>query len=188
MGVDGKLPLCGGNFRPCRNQNLSRNPNDTLFWPDTGARRHFENCFIGDVLADSGKIAVNQFQYLRAGVAPCAETIPSAEAFQKHANNYQYIDMCCQVIFLLNEGVAKENVRNQISAEVVKLIIAERKRQGVSGNTLAEKTGLSQSLISTIETTPSNPTLDTLLRIGDALEIDVGLLISKARKSVLNQK
>ena len=96
--------------------------------------------------------------------------------------------MRCQMIFVLNEGVSKENVRNQINTEVVKLIVAERKRQGVSGNTLAEKTGLSQSLISTMETTPSNPTLDTLLRIGDALEIDIGQLVSKARKSILNQK
>lgn len=188
MGVDCKLVLCGGNFRPRCDQNMSRNPNDTLFRANTGAGRHFGNRFIGNVLADSGKIAVNQFQYLRAGVAPCAETIPSAEAFQKHANNYQYIDMRCQVIFVLNEGVSKENIRNRVSAEIVKLIIAERKRQGVSGNMLAEKTGLSQSLISTMETAPSNPTLDTLLRIGDALEIDIGQLVSKARKSIQNQK
>jgi transcriptional regulator with XRE-family HTH domain len=84
--------------------------------------------------------------------------------------------------------VSKENVRDQISAEVVKLLMAERKRQGVSGISLAEKTGLSQSLISSLETNPWNPTLDTLLRIGDALQIDVGLIISTARESVLKSR
>ena len=81
--------------------------------------------------------------------------------------------------------MAKDNFRDQISAEVVRLLVAERKRQGVSGNALAEKTGLSQSLISTLETTPWNPTLDTLLRIGEALQIDIGKTISQAGKNVL---
>ena len=84
--------------------------------------------------------------------------------------------------------MSKDNIRDKISAEVVKLLIAERKRQGVSGNALAEKTGLSQSLISTLETKPWNPTLDTILRMGDALQVDIGELISKARKTVLKNK
>jgi transcriptional regulator with XRE-family HTH domain len=84
--------------------------------------------------------------------------------------------------------VSKDDQRDCISAEVVRLLVAERKRQGFSGNLLAEKTGLSQSLISTLETNPWNPTLDTLLRIGEALEIDVGQIISNARKTVLKGK
>jgi len=84
--------------------------------------------------------------------------------------------------------VVKDALHDEISAEVVKLLIAERKRRGISGNLLAEKSGLSQSLISTLETNPWNPTLDTLLRIGQALEMDVGAVISKARKRVLGKK
>jgi transcriptional regulator with XRE-family HTH domain len=84
--------------------------------------------------------------------------------------------------------VVKDNDRDQISAEVVRLLTAERKRQGVSGNALAEKTGLSQSLISTLETNPWNPTLDTLLRIGEALQIDTGEIIKQARRTVLGKK
>ena len=80
--------------------------------------------------------------------------------------------------------MANEIIRDKISAETVKLIIAERKRQKISGNLLAEKSGLSQSLISTLETNQWNPTLDTLLRIGDALGIDAGEIITKARKAV----
>jgi len=63
----------------------------------------------------------------------------------------------------------------------------ERKRQRISGNSLAERAGLSQSLISTLETNPWNPTLDTLLRIGDVLQVDVGEIVSKARTAVLKK-
>jgi len=83
--------------------------------------------------------------------------------------------------------VAKDYIRDEISAEVVRLLMEERKRQRISGNSLAERAGLSQSLISTLETNPWNPTLDTLLRIGDVLQVDVGEIVSKARTAVLKK-
>ena len=84
--------------------------------------------------------------------------------------------------------MAKEIVREEICAEVVRLLVEERKRLGISGNSLAEKSGLSQSLISSLETNPWNPTLDTLLRIGDVLQVDVGEIIRKARTTVLKKQ
>jgi transcriptional regulator with XRE-family HTH domain len=84
--------------------------------------------------------------------------------------------------------VAKDVIRDEIGAEVVRLLTAERKRLRISGNSLAEKSGLSQSLISSLETNPWNPTLDTLLRIGDVLQVDIGEVITKARKAVLKKK
>ena len=80
--------------------------------------------------------------------------------------------------------MSKDLVRDEICAEVVRLLIAERKRRRLSGNSLAEKAGLSQSLISTLETTPWNPTIDTLLRIADALKVDLGEIITKARMRI----
>ena len=84
--------------------------------------------------------------------------------------------------------MANDIIRDKISAEIVKLLKAERERQRISGNSLAEKSGLSQSLISSLETNQWNPTLGTLLRIGDALGIDVGAVITKARKTVLKSQ
>ena len=55
----------------------------------------------------------------------------------------------------------------------------------MSGNTLAEKSGLSQSLISGLESNPWNPTLDTLLRIADSLDVDLGQVLTQARQNVL---
>ena len=84
--------------------------------------------------------------------------------------------------------MAKNNIRDEVCAEVVRLLIAERKRQRISGNVLAARTGLSQSLISTLETKPWNPTLSTLLRIGEVLQVDIGEMITKASKVVLKKQ
>jgi hypothetical protein len=84
MGGVGKLRLCGGNFRPRRDQNPSRNPNDPFFWPYTGTGRHGRNGLIGDVLADASKITVSQFQYLRAVVPAGTKGTASAESSNKH--------------------------------------------------------------------------------------------------------
>jgi transcriptional regulator with XRE-family HTH domain len=91
-------------------------------------------------------------------------------------------------LLVTTNGVSKDSHRDEICAEVVRLLIQERKRQRLSGNVLAEKAGLSQSLISSLETNPWNPTLDTLLRIGDVLKVDVGEIISQARKKILQGK
>jgi transcriptional regulator with XRE-family HTH domain len=88
-------------------------------------------------------------------------------------------------LLVTTNGVSLDCHRDEVCAEVVRLLIQERKRQGLSGNALAEKAGLSQSLISSLETNPWNPTLDTLLRIGDVLNVDVGEIISQARKKIL---
>ena len=84
--------------------------------------------------------------------------------------------------------MSKDLVRDQIAAEIVRLLTEERKRLGLSGNALAERAGLSQSLISSLETNPWNPTLDTLLRIGEALQVDVGNIISEAQRAVLKRQ
>lgn len=47
-------------------------------------------------------------------------------------------------------------------------------------NALAAKSGLSQSFISMFESQPANPTIDTLLRISEALGMDAGEVLKTA--------
>ena len=47
---------------------------------------------------------------------------------------------------------------------------------------LAQDAGLHQSMISLVERGLRNPTLDTFLRIADALQIDFPELLKRARK------
>jgi transcriptional regulator with XRE-family HTH domain len=60
-----------------------------------------------------------------------------------------------------------------ISLKVAKLLQEERKQKGISMTRLAEKAGLSQQMVSYVERGLRNPTLDTLLRIAMALDIDL---------------
>jgi len=47
---------------------------------------------------------------------------------------------------------------------------------------LGARAGLSQSMISLVERDLRNPTLDTLLRIAEVLEVDLGTIITQARE------
>jgi len=51
-------------------------------------------------------------------------------------------------------------------------------------NMLAAQAGLSQSMVSRLESHKGNPTLDSLLRIADVLEIDLGRIISQAKSEI----
>jgi transcriptional regulator with XRE-family HTH domain len=69
-----------------------------------------------------------------------------------------------------------------ICSEVAKSLREERERQGLSMNSVAQKAGLSQQMLSYVEREMRNPTLDTLLRIALVLKVDLGRVISKAEK------
>jgi transcriptional regulator with XRE-family HTH domain len=60
----------------------------------------------------------------------------------------------------------------------------EREKRGLSMNVVAQRSGLSQSIVSLIERDLRNPTLDTLLRIADAIQIDLGEILIRARKEL----
>lgn len=50
---------------------------------------------------------------------------------------------------------------------------------------LAQRAGLSQSMISLTERDLRNPTLDTLLRIADVLEVELSDILAKAKRAAV---
>ena len=78
----------------------------------------------------------------------------------------------------------KNSLREAIAANVVRLLREERENRGLSMNVVAQRSGLSHSIVSLIERDLRNPTLDTLLRITEAIEVDLGEILTKARKEV----
>jgi transcriptional regulator with XRE-family HTH domain len=80
--------------------------------------------------------------------------------------------------------VSKTSVREAIVANVVRFLREERQTRGLSMNVVAQRSGLSHSIVSLIERDLRNPTLDTLLRIADAIGIDLGEIITRARKEL----
>ena len=81
-------------------------------------------------------------------------------------------------------GVSKNSLREAIAANVIRLLREEREKRGLSMNVVAQRSGLSHSIVSLVERDLRNPTLDTLLRIADAIEVDLGEILIRARKEL----
>jgi len=76
--------------------------------------------------------------------------------------------------------VPKRSLRDQTIALVVAGLRERREKAGMSMNALAAKSGLSLTMISFVERGLRGPTLDTLLRIAEALEVDLWKLLKRA--------
>lgn len=76
------------------------------------------------------------------------------------------------------------NTRECIHAAVIRLLREERLRQDISMYQLAPKAGLSQSALRLIELGKRKPTLDTLLRVAEALGIGLGEILLRATEDV----
>jgi transcriptional regulator with XRE-family HTH domain len=80
--------------------------------------------------------------------------------------------------------VTKAERRDAICAEVVRLMGIERRRLKLSKNKVAYMTGLNQSTISRLENYHDNPTMDSLLRVADALHVNLGEVLKEALRNV----
>lgn len=74
-----------------------------------------------------------------------------------------------------------DKVSEAICSEVARLLKEERAKNGFSLNFVAQKAGLSRQTVTFIEQELRIPTLDTLLRITMALEVDLEKIIAEAR-------
>ena len=72
----------------------------------------------------------------------------------------------------------------QISVTVARLLREERLQRGMSITHVAKAAGLSEQMVRYVEREMRNPTLDTLLRIAIALDVDLWKLLRKASKRV----
>jgi transcriptional regulator with XRE-family HTH domain len=84
--------------------------------------------------------------------------------------------------------VSKASLRDAIISNVVRLLREEREKRGLSMNVVAQRAGLSHSIVSLVERDLRNPTLDTLLRIAEAIELDLGEVLTRAGKLASKQR
>ena len=76
--------------------------------------------------------------------------------------------------------MSKSELREAIAINAIRLLRDERQYKGISMTRLAEGAGLSQGMISLVERDLRNPTLDTLLRMAEVLEVDLWRVLRKA--------
>jgi transcriptional regulator with XRE-family HTH domain len=84
--------------------------------------------------------------------------------------------------------VASNKSQQVVCARVARILRLEREKQGLSMNRVAERAGLSQQMVSYVEREMRNPTLETVLRIAAALEIDLAKVIQTAQKTASKSK
>lgn len=98
------------------------------------------------------------------------------------------LSQCCYHIAQL----AKNNVESKLSmmkrkrskdllAAVAKNISTRRRALGITQEELAERAGLSTNYIARLEVAMNAPSLPALSRLADALQVDVGALVTTGR-------
>lgn len=78
--------------------------------------------------------------------------------------------------------MATEKARRAICAAVARILREERNKRGLSLLAVATAAGLSRQMVSYVETETRNPTLDTVLRICDAIGIDFEAVLKQAKR------
>ena len=68
-----------------------------------------------------------------------------------------------------------------ICSHVARLLREERQTRALSLNVLADRAGLSRQMVSYVEQQERNPTIDTLLRLTAAMDVNLEDLIARAR-------
>lgn len=71
-----------------------------------------------------------------------------------------------------------------VCAEVVRRLREERERRLLSKYALAQKSGVSESMVGLVERGLRNPTLETLLKLARALDVDLADVIRGACRAV----
>lgn len=80
--------------------------------------------------------------------------------------------------------MASDKSQQAVCSRVARILRHEREKRGLSMNRVAERAGLSQQMVSYVERGMRNPTLETLLRIAAAMEINLAEVLGQAMKEV----
>ncbi len=68
--------------------------------------------------------------------------------------------------------------------KIIGLLKAERERRKLSKYFVAQESGLSPQMIAYVERGTRNPTLETVLRMCEAMKVDLAEIIRRARKEL----
>lgn len=81
--------------------------------------------------------------------------------------------------------MSKSTERQRLSTidKLIESIEGARRKQGLSLNEVATRAGLSHTMVMRVEKRERVPTIDTLLRIAEALDVDLGMLLQNAIKA-----
>jgi len=174
------------DFRSGQNERLPRNADNPLIRSAGSTQDQPRRSLLRDVLADDGEITAFHFQNVRAsperwGQGTVCVRIGS-DSSNEHGRTFDYSQNAVNIFFFYYLRVPKPSTREAILSNVVLALREERLRKKLSMNALAKGSGLHVSMISLVEREMRNPTLDALLRIAQALDVDLWKLLRDATK------
>ena len=70
-----------------------------------------------------------------------------------------------------------------LRSDIVRLLRAERERRKLTKYAVAQRSGVSQSMLSLVERGLRNPTMELMLRIADGIGADLSLVIKQAQQA-----
>lgn len=70
-----------------------------------------------------------------------------------------------------------------LRGDIVRLLREERERRKLSKYVVANRSGVSQSMLSLVERGLRNPTMELLLRVADGIGADLPLIIKQAQRA-----
>jgi len=87
-------------------------------------------------------------------------------------------------ILTIVSSVLQQNQVDAICTALATILRSEREARGLSMNAVAEAGGLSQQMVSYVERGMRKPTVDTLLRMAHAINVDIAEVLQRAQKAV----
>lgn len=75
-----------------------------------------------------------------------------------------------------------------IRKEIVRLLREERERRKLSNYAVAQRSGVSESMLSLVERGLRNPTMELVLRVADGIGANLPDLISKATATISKER
>jgi DNA-binding XRE family transcriptional regulator len=173
-------------------QKIARQADNPLIRAAT-SRRGQHSSRSRHVDADDGEVTVGEFPDVWA--TPATDALSAvgvrvgADAFdESHALHLTMVRCFVKVVWLYFPDVASNKSQQAVCSRVARILRQEREKRGLSMNLVAERAGLSQQMVSYVEREMRNPTLETLLRIATALEIDLAKVLLNAQKTAFKSK
>jgi transcriptional regulator with XRE-family HTH domain len=81
--------------------------------------------------------------------------------------------------------VPNDKLTDAIGSHLACILKEEREKRGLSLKVLARKSGIARQTISYVEQEVQSPSVDTLLRITSALDVDLAKIIARDQKRAL---
>jgi predicted transcriptional regulator len=75
-----------------------------------------------------------------------------------------------------------------IRKEVIRLLQRERERRNLSNYAVAQRSGISESMLSLVERGLRNPTMELMLRVADGIGVDLCVFIRRATHTIIRDE